>query len=379
MPKILVLCAANPATNPRPQRVIELLKLKYQVYAMGIQASPIENVKVFSYPAFKKRNFVEESALYKNVFFKKWQELIYTPNRLEIVKILNTYCFDIIICHDLVLLPIVLAYKKNAKVLFDAREFYPAQNSTNLRWKLLFAPFNDYLCRQYLPLCDAIITVSKGLQERYKKDYGVNCELFYSLPKYHSLSPSLIDPKHIKIIYHGAANPNRKIENMIKIIDDLQDRFCLDLMLINTDDDYLKYLKKILKKRQLRGKKIAIIPPVNFEDIIPFSATYDLGLYALSPTTFNLKHALPNKFFEYIQARLGLLITPNIEMIPFIKTFKNGIITKDFKPKNIAATINNLQTSDIKYYKQNSHKAAKTLHMQNNQKKLDSILKQLLH
>ncbi|PAF52443.1 capsular biosynthesis protein [Helicobacter sp. 13S00477-4] len=373
--KILILCAANPATNPRPSRMISLLKKKHKVYAMGICASAMKDIKVFSYPAFKKRNLFEEIKLYKNIVFKKYQELIHTPNRLKIIQILQEHHFNLIICHDLVLLPIVLAHKNNAKVLFDAREFYPAQNSTDFRWKLLFYKFNDFLCKTYLPLTDFNITVSKGLQESYKKHYNIDCELFYSLPKYHDITPKPTKAKYIKIIYHGAANPNRKIQNMIEMSQYLQDRFKIDLMLINTDNKYMDFLKKLLAKKQ--NKNINIIPPVPFEELIPFSSDYDLGLYIIPPTTLNLKYALPNKFFEYIQARLGLIIAPSIELIPFVKTFKNGIITKDFHPKNIATSINSLQTDDIKHYKQNSHKAAKILNLQNNQEKLDSILKQL--
>ncbi|PAF49463.1 hypothetical protein BKH41_02020 [Helicobacter sp. 12S02232-10] len=375
MSKILVLCAANPATNPRPQRMITLLKKYHKVYAMGINASEIENVEVFSYPTYKKRNFFEEICLYKNVIFKNWQKLIDTKNRLEIPKILNRYAFDLIICHDLVLLPIVLRCKKNAKILFDAREFYPAQNKTNLRWRFLFSKFNDYLCKTYLPQIDCTITVSKGLQEAYKKNYGIECRLFYSLPQYHDLIPSQINPNKIKIIYHGAANPNRKIEKMIEVSKYLQERFELDFMLINTDENYMKFLKKKVDKIRLKGKKVAIIPPVTYDKIIPFTSDYDLGLYAIPPSTLNLKHALPNKFFEYIQARLGLIITPNPEMIPFIHTYKNGLIIKNFRPKTIANAINALDEKQIKKLKECSNKAAKTLNIKMNQKNIDNIIK----
>lgn len=378
MAKILILCAANPALNPRPNRMIKLLQNKHEVWAMGIDTTPIEGIKTFSYPAYKKRNLLEEFKLYADVFFSRWQNLIYTHNRLEIVKVLKSHSFDIIICHDLVLLPIVLQYKGNAKILFDAREFYPAQNSTNLRWRVLFARFNHYLCKTYLRDCDSIITVSEGLKNRYKTDYGVDCELFLSLPYYHDIIPKTLNPNDIKLIYHGAANPNRKIQNTIKIIDYLEPRFSIDLMLVNTDENYMQYLKKIVHKRQLQGKKIRIIPPVSFSDIIPFSALYDIGLYHIAPLTFNLKHALPNKFFEYIQSTLALAITPNEQLAPFVKKYNNGVISKDFKPSSIAQTINALDIETIQKYKKNSQEAAKILNINTNQDLLDQIIAKML-
>lgn len=378
MAKILVLCAANPALNPRPNRMIKLLQNNHKVSAMGIHTSPIEGVETFSYPAYKKRNLLEEFRLYVDVFFSRWQNLIYTYNRLEIIKVLKSHSFDIIICHDLVLLPIVLRYKRNTKILFDAREFYPAQNTTNLRWRLLFARFNHYLCKTYLHHCDAIITVSEGLKNRYKKDYGVDCRLFLSLPDSHNIIPKTTNPNDIRLIYHGAASPNRKIQNTIKIIDYLEPRFSLDLMLVNTNEAYMQYLKKIVHKKQLQGKKIRIIPPVSFSDIIPFSSLYDIGLYHIAPSTFNLKYALPNKFFEYIQATLALAITPNAELIPFVKKHNNGIISKDFTPASIAETINTLDKNAIETFKKNSQQAAKILNINSNQALLDEIITEIL-
>lgn len=378
MAKILVLCAANPAVNPRPNRMIKLLQNNHKVSAMGIHTTPIEGVETFSYPAYKKRKILEEFGLYADVFFSRWQNLIYTYNRLEIIKVLKSHSFDIIICHDLVLLPIVLEYKGNARILFDAREFYPAQNATNLRWQLLFARFNHHLCKTYLHHCDAIITVSEGLKNRYKKDYGVDCRLFLSLPYYHNIIPKTTRPNDIRLIYHGAANPNRKIQNTIKIIDYLESRFSLDLMLVNTDEGYMQYLKKIVHKKQLQGKKIRIIPPVSFSDIIPFSSLYDIGLYHITPSTFNLKHALPNKFFEYIQATLALAITPNEELIPFVRKYNNGVISQNFKPSFMAQTINALDTKTIQKYKEKSQEAAKILNINSNQALLDEIITEIL-
>ncbi|PAF53778.1 hypothetical protein BKH42_04615 [Helicobacter sp. 13S00482-2] len=378
MAKVLVLCAANPAINPRPNRMIELLKHQHKVWAMGINATPIEKVEVFSYMPYKKRNMIGEAKLYLNVILKKWEKLIHTPNRLKIIEVLKSHRFDVIICHDLVLLPIVLSHKQNAKVLFDAREFYPAQNSANLRWRLLFANFNHYLCKTYLPKADFIVTVSEGLKKRYKQDYGVDCELFFSLPNYHKITPSISNQEDIKLIYHGSANPSRKIQESIKIIDYLDDRFSLDMMLVSTDNEYMQYLKKIVHQKQRKGKKIRIIPPVSFENIIPFSSSYDIGLYHIPPSNFNIKHSLPNKFFEYIQARLALAITPSEEMIPFVQQYHNAIIAKDFSAKSMAQAINTLDAKTIQKYKHNSSDAAKKLNLNSNKKLLEEIIDLLL-
>ena len=150
MKKICIVCEANPAKNPRPRRLIEVLKHKYQLTAIGLEVSEISGVEVLSYPYAKKRNAKEEQELEANVAKKDYMKLVKIPNRLVIEKYLQDREFDVIFCHDLLLLPFVVENKKQAKVIFDAREYYPRQMENNERWRRLFAGFNDYLCQTHL-------------------------------------------------------------------------------------------------------------------------------------------------------------------------------------------------------------------------------------
>ena len=49
-------------------------------------------------------------------------------------------------------------------------------------------------------------------------------------------------------------------------------------------------------------------------EIVDTIAEYDIGLFILSPINFNYYHALPNKLFEFIQARLAIAVSPSPEM-----------------------------------------------------------------
>ncbi len=375
--RILVLCAANPATNPRPSRMIENLKEQHVVTAMGLDSSAISGVEVLSYSSYTKRNWLKECLLWMHVILRHWNSLIFTKNRLEIQAFLKRREFDLIICHDLVLLPIVLKNKKDAKVLFDAREFYPKQYTNSLRWRLLFERFNDFLCRFYMPQADKIVTVGSGIQEAYKRIYGIESEVFYSLSQYHDIAPSLMEDAQIRMLYHGSANRAREIERTIEIIDYCRDDFSLDLMLVCQDKAYLKKLEKMVAKRQDLGKKIRIIPPVSFADLITFSNQYDIGIYALVANNFNLEVAMPNKFFEYMQSRLALAIFPHEEMEQFLRRYKNGIIAKEPSPLSLAQALNTLSKKDIMQMKIKSHIIAKTLHNDQNKQRMQHLLREM--
>ncbi|WP_060663125.1 hypothetical protein [Helicobacter pullorum] len=375
MKKVCMVCESDIIRDPRPRRLIEVLKGKYRITAIGLEATEINGVEVLSYPYAKKRNAKEEQELENNVAKKDYMKLVRIPNRLVIEKYLQEREFDIIFCHDLLLLPFVVENKKEAKIIFDAREYYPRQMESNERWKRLFAGFNDYLCKTYLKQVDYMYSVSEGIAKEYEKNYGVKCDVITSAAKYYAPPPPLICHEPIKLIYHGMASKERGIEKMIEIMEYLDSRFTLDLMLVKTaDEEYYKNLESQVSQ----VKNTRIIPIVPFEEIIPFTSQYDIGFYILQPTNFNGYNALPNKFFEFIQARLAIAIGPSPEMAKLVQQYHLGIISKDFTPKSMAESLNKLTKEEILQYKENSNKAAKILNAQNEGEKLLKIVEEVL-
>lgn len=184
-----------------------------------------------------------------------------------------------------------------------------------------------------------------------------------------------IQENSIRIIHHGMASPDRYIHKMIEVMDYVDDRFTLDLMLVSTYyQDYFQTLQQMTSDR----KNTRIIPIVPFEEIIPFTSQYDIGMFLVPFSTFNLKMCLPNKFFEFIQARLAIAIGPSPEMAKLVQQYHLGIISKDFTPKSMAESLNKLTKEEILQYKENSNKAAKILNAQNEGEKLLKIVEEVL-
>ncbi|WP_300762962.1 MULTISPECIES: hypothetical protein [Helicobacter] len=184
-----------------------------------------------------------------------------------------------------------------------------------------------------------------------------------------------VNPNHIRIIHHGYASPDRKIEGMIETMDYVDSRFHLDLMLVpNYQRDYYQTLQAMVEKR----KNVRILPPVSFEEIIPFSAQYDIGIFLCPPTTFNLEKCLPNKFFEFIQARLAIAIGPSPEMARLVQEYNLGIIAKDFSAKEMAKSLNALTKEQILQYKENANQTAKILNAEKEGEKLLGVLEEVL-
>ena len=53
---------------------------------------------------------------------------------------------------------------------------------------------------------------------------------------------------------------------------------------------------------------INLVDAVPMENIVTTLNNYDIGLYILEPTKFNTKNAIPNKLYDFVQAKLAIAI-----------------------------------------------------------------------
>lgn len=396
---ILILAAANISTCPRPMRILEALKDeikqgKYEVSVMGIDnedgsAMPkIPHIATFSYPYAKKRNFFGELRLWLDVMCRRWDRLSFIKNRLVVKEHIKTHRYDVIICHDLLLLPALFAgldsksnrqEAQSTRVIFDAREFYPLQNTSSLRWRLLFKAFNTYLCKTYAKRADRIFSVSPRFCELYKTHFGLKAELLLSLPPpQYNLSPKPINPQKVKILYHGALNKNRDIHKIIYLCQKLDERFCMDFIFTGGTKPYRKKIESAILSLQKQGYNVRVLPAVSLEQIVPFGNDYDIGFIYIPQHNHNLLATIPNKFFEYIQSRLALLLPPIESLQSITEKYDNAIISHDFSLDSMAQALNALSIDEIMRKKQSSHTAALELNINQNIQKIRNTLTELL-
>jgi hypothetical protein len=107
------------------------------------------------------------------------------------------------------------------------------------------------------------------------------------------------------------------------------------------------------------GSNVRLRDPVPMPELTRLCNRYDMGLYLLPPTGFNTRHMLPNKFFEFIQARIGVAIGPSAEMAPIAGQHGLGVIAEDFTPRTLAEKLNALTAEDVMRFKRNADAAAK--------------------
>jgi hypothetical protein len=270
-------------------------------------------------------------------------------------------------------LPLALKLKSAFGVIFDAHEYSPHEFEDRFAWRMLFQGYNDYLCRKYLGKVAGMTTVCQSIADEYRTNYGVGSEIVLNAPPFHDLRPGLNSADSIRMIHHGGAIPSRKIELMIETMNHLDGRFQLDLMLVPTDASYLERLRSIAR----RYARVHVVPTVPMRELPHHLNQYDVGLFLLPPANFNYRYALPNKLFEFVQARLAVAIGPSPEMARVVRRYDCGIVSDDFSPSSFARRINELDRERISYYKQRSDLAAMDLCFERNSAVLLNMVKRL--
>jgi len=381
MKRILILAYSDLNHDARVARQINFLSKHYELTIACFDAPKDWKHEVFHIKRIKPSIFQKAigSVFLLTGLFESAYQVIYDFPLLR--KQLESRTFDLIIANDIESLPLAFKIKKKEKILFDAHEFAPRHFEDKLVWRIFFQRFNKYLCKKYLPRVDQMITVGSGLAHEYAAHYPVKPIVVTNANYYAKLKPTPVNEKKIRLIHHGAANPSRQLEIMIEMMDYLDDRFTLDLMLLTPSiankktRSYLDSLKNLIKG----NPRITIVPPVKSSEVVQFIHPYDMGIFLLPPINFNYANTLPNKLFDFIQARLAIGIGPTPEMASLVNTHQLGVVADDFTAKSLAQKINSLTSAEISFFKSQADKAALELSAEKNKVILNDLVSNLIN
>lgn len=372
--KILVISFSDLSRDPRVNKQVRTISEHYETTFAGFGNANIKDVNFIALDHYKTNFLQKASKLFTLAFrmheFHYWNQ---PPIKSALEKI-GINSFDLIVANDIDSLPLAIHLARNAPVYFDAHEYHPREFEDKLTWRLLYQSYKTYLCKEYIPKCSIMTTVCNGIANEYKRNFKVSPIVVKNLPDYLSITPSDNKNNTIKLIHHGAALPSRNLEAMIDAFEYLDDRFSMDFMLINSNDKYFNSLKN----RASAYKNIKFIPPVNMTEISKFINSYDAGVYLLAPNSFNNKYALPNKLFEYIQARIAIAIGPSPEMAPIVRDYSFGVVSADFTSKMLAEALLKLTRENINFFKQNCEKHAKNFSFDTNKHLIIRNIKSLI-
>jgi glycosyltransferase involved in cell wall biosynthesis len=248
----------------------------------------------------------------------------------------------------------LIALKSGIPFIFHSHEYLPRQFDGSWVFRLTEIRYRDQALRRILS--KAIVTCVEGdsVARQYADTYKISLSRFVvmaSMPRYwehfHSQSSSI---SVIKLIHHGLLVPERKIELLIDLAIVLGAQYHLTLMGPGPKD----YIQALKERAKSAGNNIEVIDPVPYEQIVEKLHQYDLGLIVFGSPHFHHKYmTVPNKFWECLQARIPVLVSPESAMAEYVRSSGCGIVGHSATLNGFVSAIQAISCHDIERLKNN--------------------------
>lgn len=283
----------------------------------------------------------------------------------------------IIVANDLDTLPACWLVSKirRLKLVYDSHEYFT--EVPELIGREFVRNFWLRIEKMLIPGITFAYTVSESIAETYRKDYNVNFRVIRNLPYRldHPLRhPDLLkcDPVRI-IIYQGSLNPGRGLESAIlamKYIEKFQLQIC-------GDGPLRKDLENLAVENNLMSR-VLFMGRIPLNDLPAYTCQASMGISLEENLGMNYYYSLPNKLFDYIQARIPVLVSGLPEMRKIVETYDVGLVTESLEPEKLARIIEEMLNNDEKrmIWKKNLLIAAKELCWEKEEGKLLEIYRQ---
>ncbi|MFO1149351.1 MAG: glycosyltransferase [Alsobacter sp.] len=281
---------------------------------------------------------------------------------------------DVYLANDWHMLPVALelADRHGGLIGYDTHEYALEEYGHRLSWRLTRTPLVKAVEGEGLARARVRTCVSAGIGEDIAKAYGLPEPLIEirNVPDRQDL-PFRPTGKAISVLFHGILAPNRGIEECLESVPRWRPEFSFVLR-GPAEASFMAALKAIVGRLGI-ADRVRFEPPVPMVELVTRAATSDVGIVTLPPSSKHNLYALPNKFFEYVQAGLALIVSDLPDMARLVRQYGIGVLTDRLTPDAIAAAVNGLDAARIDALKRRSLEAAGELNWESERKRLVSL------
>lgn len=354
-PTLLVIAFSPLQRDARVLKQIALFRDRYDIVTCGMGEAPYGVAEHVRIP-----DGVSASRPYGRWLTLKQYRLAYwRQDGVRWVRhALRGRRFDVVIANDVEAIPLALRCAPREHVHADLHEYSPRMREERPRWRERVGRYLDWICRHYVSRAASWTTVSSGIAAEYEREFGFRPELVTNATPYADLAPrSTAEGGPIRLVHSGASLPNRGIEELAEAVSLTRADVTLDLFLMSGDVG----LEGRLRERAEQDPRIRLHPGVPYRELVPLLNGFDAGVHLLPPTNFNHRHALPNKLFDFVQARIAVITGPTAPMADLVREHGLGWVTDDFSAAALARVLDGLDTASVEAAKRSSHAAARAL------------------
>ena len=352
-PQLLVLSFSTIASDARVLKQVALFSDRYDLYTCGHGPAPAGVAGHYEIPADHQAWQYDRALL----VLRRYSRAYWSNRAISAAsEMLPVERFDVVVANDIDSVGLALSLRPKRGVHADLHEFAPRQKLDNLKWRLFVAQFMRWMCRDFLPVAASVTTVAQGIAREYEKEYGITAGVVTNAAPYLELPVGEVG-EPVRLVHSGACLRSRGIDIMIDAVQMATRPVTLDLYLTPNDPAYLEELRA----------RAESVPGVTLRDPVPYAELgqtlnlFDIGVHILPPTNFNNKWALPNKLFDYVQARLGVIVGPSPEMARVVTETGIGEVLASFRAESLREAIDALTPDRTREWKEASGRSAEEL------------------
>lgn len=351
-PRLLIMSFSNISTDARVLKQVNHFAGMYDVTTYGYGPTPDNRVRHIQLDDSRRiHKWTRRELILRQFTRMYWQQSAIRQAQADLAPLPT---FDAILANDIDTVGLALQLKPARGVHADIHEYSPRQNEELLIWRVFEGPYMKWMCRRFLPQAASMTTVGQGLADEYKRVFGLDAQIVTNASPYAELDVRPVGTP-IRLVHSGASLRNRRLETLVDAVAATSTDVSLDLFLMGNDPEYVEEL------RARASSRVRVLDPLPYSQLIARLNEYDIGVHVIAPTNFNNRWSLPNKFFDYVQARLGLIIGPSAEMQRLLEENQLGAVSDDFGAPALARVLDRLTPDQVRSWKANSAASAHAL------------------
>lgn len=348
------------------QRMIRICKsLVNHGYDVLLVGRKLNNSKHLQNQSFQQKRF--------NCFFQKGK-FFYLEYNLRLFFFLFCEKFDAVCAIDLdTILPAFYVSRwRKKKMIYDAHEYFTEVPEVVRRPRV--KKIWEWVARKTIPRCTHCYTVGSSLANVFEEKYGTPFKVIRNVPEDDLIIPDVGENKDAVILYQGALNEGRGLEEMLEAMTAIEDAH----FWLAGEGDLSDVLREKTKQLQLE-KQVKFLGYLLPQELKKITHQATIGINFLHQTSLNYYYSLANKTFDYVLANVPAIHMAFPEYEDLMQDFEVGILIKDLKKETIIIAVNKLLKEKIFYQKlkDNCGNARQVWNWQQEEKKLIQFYKEI--
>lgn len=306
-----------------------------------------------------------DGVLNRTVVRASWRKIV--PQMLDYERafgpVIDELAPDVIHAHDVHIVAIAHnAVGRAAKAgrtmrwVYDSHEFVPGLPLYGGRTARVRAAYSD-LEAEYIRSADRVITVSEPIAQEIAREFDLPRvpDVVMNIPSMtgnQEGGPSLRQVVGLGddvplLVYSGGMTPARGVGTIIEALPSLPG---MHLAIVAVPEKISVFVQSLLDRATALGvrDRVHLAPPVASEHVVGYLSSATIGVH---PMVHFASHdmALPNKLFEYLHARIPVVVSDCRVMADFVRTHGHGEVFVAEDPADLAVQVTKVYENLARY------------------------------